>query len=51
MSTDSSSVLQPVTIVSLQLQPKKRLQQADREKMEEWLRVRLKSEHVDLIVR
>ena len=51
VSTDSSSVLQPVTIVSLQLQPKKRLQQADREKMEEWLRVRLKSEHVDLIVR
>ena len=51
VSTDSSSVLQPVTIVSLQLQPKKRLQQADREKMEEWLRVRLKSEHVDLRVR
>ena len=51
VSTDSSSVLQPVTLVSLQLHPKKRLQQAEREKMEEWLRVRLNSEHVDLIVR
>ena len=51
VSTDSSSVLQPITLVSLQLHPKKRLQQAEREKMEEWLRVRLNSEHVDLIVR
>ena len=50
VSVDGEEHIEPVMIVCLHLQPKKRLLNTEREKLEEWLKVRLQTTNVDLIV-
>ena len=50
VSTEEGTSVEPVMMVCVHLQPKKRLLNTEREKLKEWLKVRLQTESVDLIV-
>lgn len=50
VSTEEGTSVEPVMMVCVHLPPKKRLLNTEREKLKEWLKVRLQTESVDLIV-
>lgn len=50
VSTEDGTSVEPVMIVCVHLHPKKRLLNTEREKLEDWLKVRLQTETVSLIV-